>query len=109
MAWRESSPAMSAQVRNWQQLEYVPPQPPLGRGGYQDHPRFAWDGGFGYADGVMRPGYREEWQAFARAIQEGSECHANVEDAWQAMRIIEALNESLCEGKPVSLGAVMPG
>jgi predicted dehydrogenase len=95
----------TVQVRNWQQLEYVPPQPPLGRGGYQDHPRFQWDGGFGYADGVMRPGYREEWQAFAQAIREAGECHANVEDAWQAMRIIEALNESLREGQPVSLDA----
>jgi myo-inositol 2-dehydrogenase/D-chiro-inositol 1-dehydrogenase len=71
----------AVQVRNWQQLAYTPPQPPLGRGGYEDHSRFQWDGGFGYADGVMRPGYREEWQAFARAIQDGAECHANVEDA----------------------------
>jgi predicted dehydrogenase len=46
---------------------------------------------------------REEWQVFARAIREAGECHANVEDAWQAMRIIEALNESLREGRPVAL------
>jgi predicted dehydrogenase len=95
----------AVQVRNWQQLEYTPPQPPIGQGGYQDHPRFQWDGGFGYADGIARPGYREEWQAFAQAIQEGGECHANVEDAWQAMRVIEALTESLRTGGPVPLQA----
>ena len=32
---------------------------------------------------------------FARAITDGTVCHANVEDGWQAMRIIEALMESL--------------
>ena len=104
-ASRGEGPA-AVQVRNWQQLEYVPPQPLVGRGGYQDHPRFQWDGGIGYVDGVARPGYREEWQAFAQAIHEGSECHANVEDAWQAMRIIEALNESVRTGSPVSTQAV---
>jgi predicted dehydrogenase len=85
----------TVQVRNWQQLEYIPPRPLIGRGGYNDHPAVRWDGGIGFADGVIRPGYREEWQAFARSIREGSECHANVEDAWQAMRIVEALLESL--------------
>jgi predicted dehydrogenase len=39
------------------------------------------------------------------AIHEQRECHANVEDAWQAIRIIEALNESLREGRPVALAA----
>lgn len=91
------------QVRNWQQLEYVPAHPPIGRGGYQDHPAFQWDGGISYAEGVMRPGYREEWQAFAAAIRTGTECHANIEDAWQAMRIIEALAESLTTGGPVTI------
>jgi predicted dehydrogenase len=93
----------AVQVRNWQFLEYTPPQPPCGRGGYTDHPRFVWDGGINYADGVMRPGYREEWQAFARAIREGSECRADVEDAWQAMRIVEAVLESLRDERPVEL------
>jgi predicted dehydrogenase len=90
------------QVRNWQQLEYVPPRPPIGRGGYQDHPAFRWDGGIGYEDGVMRPGYREEWQAFARAVRDGGECHADVTDAWHAMRIVEALMESLRTGEAVA-------
>ena len=78
---------------------------PVGRGGYQDHPAFQGDGGINYADGVMRPGYREEWQAFAAAIRTGAECHANVEDAWQAMRIVEALAESLRIGDPVTIPA----
>jgi predicted dehydrogenase len=95
-------PAM-VQVRNWQRLEYVPPQPFMGRGGYNDHPAFTWDGGIGYADGVVRPGYREEWQAFARAITEDTPCHPNVEDAWQAMRVIEALMESLQTGAAVEI------
>jgi predicted dehydrogenase len=94
----------SVQVRNWQQLEYTPPRPLLGRGGYSDHPSIRWDGGIGYADGVMRPGYREEWQAFAHAIRTGETCHANVEDAWQAMRIIEALAESLRARAPIAIG-----
>jgi predicted dehydrogenase len=95
----------SVQVRNWQQLEYAPPQAPVGQG-FHGYPRIHWDGGINYAEGVMRPGYREEWQAFARAIQEGTECHANVEDAWQAMRIVEAMNRSLSEERSVALDEV---
>jgi predicted dehydrogenase len=96
----------AVQVRNWQQLEYMPARPPVGRGGYSDHPAFRWDGGISYAEGVIRPGYREEWQAFAQAIREGADCHANVEDAWQAMRIIEALMESLRTGAAVTIDGV---
>jgi predicted dehydrogenase len=93
----------AVQVRNWQHLEYVSPQPPVGRGGYSDHPALHWNSGIGFAEGVMRPGYREEWQAFASAIADGGECHANVEDAWQAMRIIDAVATSLQEKGPVTI------
>jgi myo-inositol 2-dehydrogenase/D-chiro-inositol 1-dehydrogenase len=96
----------TVQVRNWQQLEYVSPQPPIGPGGYSGHPAFHWDGGIGFADGIMRPGYREEWRAFGLSIREGAECRAGVEDAWQAMRIVEALTESLRTGGAVEISAV---
>jgi predicted dehydrogenase len=91
------------QVRNWQTIEYMPPRALIGRGGYADHPAVTWDSGIGYQDGIGRPGYREEIELFARAIREGSACHANLEDAWKAMMVIDAIERSLREGGTIAV------
>jgi predicted dehydrogenase len=91
------------QVRNWHTLEYMPPKPAIGRGGYADHPALVWNSGIGYMEGLGRPGYREELELFAQAIREGGKGHADLEDAWQAMLVIDAIEESLRQGSGVTL------
>ena len=93
------------QVRNWHTLEYMPSQPAIGRGGYSDHPALIWNSGIGYMEGVGRPGYREELELFAQTIREGGTGHANLEDAWQAMLVIDAIEQSLREERLVNIAA----
>ena len=81
----------------------MPPKPGIGRGSYSDHPALIWNSGIGYMEGLGRPGYREELELFARAIREGGAAHPNLEDAWQAMRVIDAIEQSLREDAVVRL------
>lgn len=93
----------SVQTLNWSSLIYHPPQAPVGRGGYSDHPVIAWDGGISYQNGVVRPGYREELELWAAAILNDGECHATVEDGWRDMVVIDAMMESLHTGGTVEI------
>ncbi len=88
----------AVEVRNWTRLEYRPRKAPVGKGGYDDSPKVIWDGGIGFEGGAIRPGYREELALWARAILEGVECHATVEDGWRDMLALEAMMESLTCG-----------
>jgi predicted dehydrogenase len=54
-------------------------------------------------EGVGRPGYREELELFAQTIREGGTGHPNLEDAWQAMLVIDAIEQSLREEKLVHI------
>ncbi|MBI4553279.1 MAG: Gfo/Idh/MocA family oxidoreductase [Candidatus Latescibacteria bacterium] len=93
----------SVQTSNWTRLIYHPPQPPVGQGGYSDHPAVTWDGGISYQNGVIRPGYREELELWARAILEDGDCHSTVEDGWRDMLVIDAMVESLNTGRTVEI------
>jgi predicted dehydrogenase len=64
-----------------------------------------WDSGITYNDGVSRPGYKEELEQFARAILYDEPCHADLEDGWKAMLVLDAIEESLQEGKPAAVPA----
>ncbi len=56
-------------------------------------------------EGVGRPGYREELDLFAQTIREGGTGHANLADAWQAMLVIDAIEQSLREERVVTIAA----
>lgn len=84
-------------------LEYQSVPPWEGVGGYNDAPAQMWQSGnCAYA---MRNtvAYIEEHRSFARALLAGKEPKANLEDGYQAMRVLEAMNESIKTGKPVKL------
>jgi myo-inositol 2-dehydrogenase/D-chiro-inositol 1-dehydrogenase len=91
---------VAVEVTNWSKLEYRAEDLPVGKGGYEDSPKVSWDGGISYQDGVMRPGYRSELSFWAEGILHGARCHADVEDAWRDMVVLEALLESLQREKP---------
>lgn len=78
----------------------------VGAGGFEDRPVMTWDEGTGYKDGFGRPGYREELELFVKAILEGVECHADLNDAWKDMLVLDAIEQSLKEGRSVELRAV---
>ena len=89
------------QTHNWTKLTYAVPGLPVGQGGYSDGPVVQWDGGISYQDGVIRPGYREEFTAWARAILDDTECAANLEDGYREMLILDAIVESSQTGAEV--------
>jgi predicted dehydrogenase len=73
-----------------------------GRGGYVDQNLAEWRQGWSYA-GHLRPGYMEELVAFARAIREGLPAGASLDDGAAAVRICEAILESVTTGRSVAL------
>ncbi|MEW6360348.1 MAG: Gfo/Idh/MocA family oxidoreductase [Planctomycetota bacterium] len=83
-------------------LTYYKEQPAVGKGGYLDTPSIQWRQG-NYYRGYGRPGYMEEFTHFAAALLAGEQPRASLEDAYQNMRIIEAVIESNTGGRPVSL------
>ncbi|MBM3215574.1 Gfo/Idh/MocA family oxidoreductase, partial [Candidatus Poribacteria bacterium] len=91
------------ETHNWSKLTYSIPDLPVGTGGYNDGRIITWDGGIGYQNGVIRPGYREEITAWARAILDGTECRADLDDGYREMLLIDAIIESLRTGGEVTL------
>jgi myo-inositol 2-dehydrogenase/D-chiro-inositol 1-dehydrogenase len=91
---------VAVEVTNWSRLEYRAENLPVGKGGYEDSTKVSWDGGISYQDGVMRPGYRTELSLWADGILSGTRCHADVEDAWRDMVVLETLLESLRVEEP---------
>lgn len=71
-------------------------------GGYQDYPSLEWNQGWG-VPGYRRIAYAEEFQHFAQAILAGEQPHASLEDGYQAMRVLEAIDESRRSGQTVKL------
>ncbi len=76
---------------------------PGGRGGYVDQNLGEWRQGWSYA-GHLRPGYMEELVAFARAIREGGPASGSLDDGAAALRICEAILESVRTGRAVAPG-----
>jgi len=91
------------ETHNWTKLTYSLPHLPVGSGGYNDAPVVSWDGGISYQNGVIRPGYREELTAWVRAILDDTDCHANLEDAYREMLVIDAILKSIKKGTEVEL------
>jgi predicted dehydrogenase len=80
---------------------------PGGRGGYVDQNLGEWRQGWSYA-GHLRPGYMEELVAFARAIREGGPASGSLDDGAAALRICEAILESVRTGRAVAPGQSSP-
>jgi myo-inositol 2-dehydrogenase/D-chiro-inositol 1-dehydrogenase len=91
------------ETHNWTKLTYAIPDLPVGSGGYNDGRVVTWDGGISYQNGVIRPGYREELTAWARAILDNTDCRANLDDAYREMLVIDAIVESLRTNQEVPL------
>ncbi|GIX06021.1 MAG: hypothetical protein KatS3mg115_0424 [Candidatus Poribacteria bacterium] len=90
-------------VHNWSKIALSVPDLPIGQGGYNDGRAIHWDGGITYQNGAIRPGYREELTAWARAILEDTECRANLEDGYREMLLIEAIMKSVETGEEVAV------
>jgi predicted dehydrogenase len=71
-------------------------------GGYTDFPSLEWNPG-SYYRGFARHGYLEELRHFAQAIASNTQPRASLEDGYQAMRVLEAIEESRVKGVPVNL------
>jgi UDP-N-acetylglucosamine 3-dehydrogenase len=89
----------SIEARDWTHLVYRPPCPPIGQGGYDDSPSIQWSGGISFQEGVIRPGYREELRLWADGMLNGARCHADLEDGWLDMLVVEALHRSIMTGE----------
>lgn len=71
-------------------------------GGYIDTPTEEWDLNSAY-HGIGRPGYLEEMRHWAQSLQAGTQPHASHEDAYQNMRVLEAISRSIESGEVVSI------
>ncbi len=73
-------------------------------GGYRDFPSLEWNPG-SYYRGFARHGYAEELRHFAQCVASNTPPQASLEDGYQAMRVLEAIEESRVKGSPVNLVA----
>jgi len=90
------------EVEEAARLTYYKEQPPLGQGGYIDTPSMHWHQGNLYR-GYGRPGYLEELEHFAAALLAGEQPRSSLEDAYENMRLLEAIIESHAGRQPVRL------
>ena len=75
----------------------------LGRGGgYADTPPEEWDLNTAF-HGVGRPGYLEEMQHWSRSLLQGKQPEASLEDAYQNMRVLKAISDSIETGSVINL------
>jgi predicted dehydrogenase len=98
------SSGRAIEVEEAARLTYYKEAPALGAGGYVDSPSMSWHQGNLYR-GYARPGYLEELRHFAEALLAGEQPRASLHDAWQDMRILEAVIESHAQGKEIALEA----
>ena len=89
------------ETHNWSKLTYATASLPVGEGGYNDGRVVQWDGGISYQNGVIRPGYREELTTWARAILDGTDCGANLEDGYREMCVLDAIVQSAQDGQEI--------
>ena len=71
-------------------------------GGYADTPTEEWDLNTAFHS-IGRPGYLEEMQHWAKSLQEETQPHASLEDAYQNMRVLKAISDSVETGEVVQL------
>ena len=71
-------------------------------GGYIDTPTEEWDLNSAY-HGINRPGYLEEMQHWAHSLQAGTQPRSSLEDAYQNMRVLEAISQSVETGEVIKL------
>ena len=92
-----------AEVDNFTRLRYFAPTPWVEAGDtFRGAHAQTWEVGNWYHRTTCI-GYIEELQHFARCIIDGKEPHANANDAYHAMRILDAIVKSAMEGKPMTL------
>ena len=63
-------------------------------GGYADTPTEEWDLNTAF-HGIGRPGYLEEMQHWANSLLQGNQPQASLEDAYQNMRVLKAISDSI--------------
>jgi len=73
-------------------------------GGYIDTPTEEWNLNSAY-HGINRPGYLEEMQHWAQSLQAGTQPHSSLEDAYQNMRVLDAISQSVETGEVVRIPA----
>ncbi|MBC8231166.1 hypothetical protein H8E77_16560 [bacterium] len=71
-------------------------------GGYADTPTEDWDIGTAFS-GVGRPGYLEEMRHWAQSLLAGKQPEPSHEDAYQNMRVLKAISDSVESGEVISL------
>ena len=71
-------------------------------GGYADTPTEEWTLNTAY-HGIGRPGYLEEMQHWAQSLQAETQPHSSLEDAYQNMRVLEAISRSIETGEIVQI------
>ena len=71
-------------------------------GGYADTPTEEWDLNTALRS-IGRPGYLEEMQHWAKSMQAGMQPHSSLEDAYQNMRVLEAISRSIETGEVVKI------
>lgn len=71
-------------------------------GGYADTPTEEWDLGTALHS-IGRPGYLEEMRHWAQSLLNGERPEASLEDAYQNMRLLKAISDSVETGKAIRL------
>jgi len=71
-------------------------------GGYADTPTEEWDIGTAFS-GVGRPGYLEEMRHWAQSLLAGKQPEPSHEDAYQNMRVLKTISDSVESGEVISL------
>ncbi len=71
-------------------------------GGYADTPTEEWDLNTAFHS-IGRPGYLEEMQHWAKSLQDGTQPRASLEDAYQNMRVLKAISDSIETGETVQM------
>ncbi|MBI1926398.1 Gfo/Idh/MocA family oxidoreductase [Candidatus Poribacteria bacterium] len=71
-------------------------------GGYTDTPTEEWDVGTALHS-IGRPGYLEEMSHWAQSLLAGKPPEASLEDAYQNMRVLKAISDSVEKGQPIRL------
>ena len=73
-------------------------------GGYANTPTEEWDLNTAFHS-VGRPGYLEEMQHWAQSLQADIQPHSSLEDAYQNMRVLEAISHSVETSEVVQISA----
>ena len=68
------------------------------------HPTEEWNLNTAY-HGINRPGYLEEMRHWAASLQAGTQPHSSLEDAYQNMRVLEAISQSILSREVIQIPA----